>query len=267
MLPSDARDFRLVQHEFTAWLRHPESAAVPAGIEARRLAIYRELLFNNVTSFVEITYPVAQALLPEALWSRLTSGFFADHACISPLFTDISLHFREYVASLDWPELADHPWLTELLHFEWMELVADIDDYPLTPAAERIGGELLDAANPLLALAGPAWPLAYQWPVQRWNGGTDVASLVAEPACLLAFRRHDAELSLAVLTVSPAAAFLIEQLQQHDAPLALDALAATLCQASPGLAADAACAMIRDILRDLASHGLCFRRPDHEPNA
>ena len=44
-------DFAALQQQWTAWLRHPQSASKPQ-IEERRLTIYRELFFNNVCSFV-----------------------------------------------------------------------------------------------------------------------------------------------------------------------------------------------------------------------
>ncbi|PQA38038.1 DNA-binding domain-containing protein, partial [Amnimonas aquatica] len=83
-MPS-APDFRQQQRQFTAWLRHPGTTPAPADIEPRRLEIYRDLLRNNVTSFVDITFPVAGAVLPATLWARLKEGFFADFHCTSPL--------------------------------------------------------------------------------------------------------------------------------------------------------------------------------------
>ena len=43
-----APDFRQVQREFAAHLRDPANNPAPGNIEERRLAIYRELFFNNV---------------------------------------------------------------------------------------------------------------------------------------------------------------------------------------------------------------------------
>ena len=50
-------DFRILQQQWTAWIRQPDAQSMPDG-EARRLQVYRELFFNNVCSFVENAFPV-----------------------------------------------------------------------------------------------------------------------------------------------------------------------------------------------------------------
>lgn len=254
-----AEDFQQVQQHFTQWLRRPDSVPSPAGIEARRLAIYRELLFNNVMTFVEGTFPVALALLPDGLGARLKSGFFADFKCHSPFFYDISLHFREYVDTLNWPELALYPWLTELLHFEWMELAADIAEEP-NPSADAqtalAGHDFPTAPDQILRLAAPAWPLAYQWRVHTWRIDTRPDDLTPSPVCLLACR--DAEEQVQVLEVEALAAWLIENIQSEDHGLTLDALAGRLATATPGLAREQARTACARILATLRHSGITF---------
>lgn len=250
MPPEPRTDFLATQTAFTRWLRHPEQTQAPAGIEQRRLDIYRELLFNNVTSFNEITFPVARALLPEALWTRLTASFFADCRCSSPFFYDISLHFRDHVASLDWPELTDFPWLRELLHHEWMELAADIAE----TAAPRAGHPGLPASDHTpLTLNVPVWPLAYQWRVHEWTTETRAETLTPSPVALLLWR--DTNLDLRTHEVSPAAAYLVEQLSGDEAH-SLDTLARALQQAAGMANLADALALVRALLSDLADNGI-----------
>jgi len=253
-----AERFEQAQAGFTRWLRHPDSAPAPAGIEARRLAIYRELLFNNVMTFVEGTFPVAMALLPGALSERLKSGFFADFACTSPFFYDISLHFREYVDSLDWPELAGCPWLPELLHYEWMELAADISETPnaCADAGTLLAGDDFPSGARPLRLAAPVWPLAYQWPVQRWTRATDPASLAPEPTCLLLWR--DAREQVRALPVEPLAAWLAEHMLAAPEGITLTALADQLTAATPGLEHGLALTACARLLAGLRASGLPF---------
>lgn len=251
-----------LQRTFTAWLRHPGQAPAPAGIEARRLAIYRDLLFNNVMTFVDSAFPVALALLPAALTARLKQEFFANHACQSPYFTDISLHFREYVESLDWPELARAPWLTELLHYEWVELAADISPAPPsdTTGQRMLAADDLDEGRqPDLRLAAPTWALAYHWPVQRWRRDTDPASLAPEDSCLVLWR--DADEQVQVLTVEPLAAWLVEQLTSARAGTdpCPAALAGQLCALTPGLDMATAETACRRLLQGLLRSGLPLR--------
>lgn len=254
-----AEHFLRVQQNFTGWLRHPAATAAPADIEPRRLAIYRELLFNNVMTFVEGTFPIALALLPEPLAQRLKSGFFADFKCSSPFFYDISLHFREYVSSLDWPELAQHPWLPELLHFEWMELAADIAEDP-NPSADA--GTLLassgfpDGPGQILRLAAPVWPLAYQWRVHAWHRSTDATELNPSPVCLLVSR--DREEQVQIVEVEPLAAWLVEIIQSEADGISLQALADQLASATPGLGHDQARDACARILATLRASGIAF---------
>lgn len=253
-----AEHFSATQAGFTRWLRQPASAPAPAGIAPRRLDIYRELLFNNVMTFVEGTFPVALALLPPPLAERLKQGFFADFTCTSPFFYDISLHFREYVSSLDWPELADFPWLGELLHYEWMELAADIAEAP-NPAAEPdtllAGADFPDSPTQPLRLASPTWPLAYQWRVHEWHENTDPGSLTPSPVCLLAWR--DGHERVQVLAVEPLAAWLIEQILATEGATPQQ-LATTLTSATPGLAPEVALGACLRLLAGLRAGGIAF---------
>ncbi|MEO6697886.1 MAG: putative DNA-binding domain-containing protein [Paraperlucidibaca sp.] len=254
MLP----EFQRLQYAFTAHLRDPQAAPAPAGIKPERLATYRELLFNNVINFVDITFPIAKAQLGEALWSRLTQRFFADFHCTSPFFYDISLHFREFTAALDWPELIALPWLESLMHYEWMELVADIDERPLTARldADALSHSLADNQDPHLQLAGPAWALAYQWRVHEWRESTDVSIVAQQSVCLMALRADDAALSLQIHEITPFAAFLLETLTQTEAPVAVSELIARVCSAMPQARSQEVASMVRTVLRDLIAHGL-----------
>ncbi|REH40228.1 hypothetical protein DFR26_0427 [Paraperlucidibaca baekdonensis] len=250
-------EFQRQQLAFTAHLRDPSAVAAPTGIKPERLATYRELLFNNVINFVDITFPVAKAQLGEALWGRLTQRFFADFSCTSPFFYDISLHFREFVGALDWPELTALPWLESLLHYEWMELVADIDESPMAEAFDASAVlAMLNASDPKLSLAGPAWALAYQWRVHEWREHTDLSAVTAAPVCLMAIRADDAALSLKVHEITPLAAFLLEQLSEAEAPVRRSALIAAVCAAMPQAEAAEIREMTTAVLRDLIAHGL-----------
>ena len=46
-----------LQTEFTAHIRDPDRQAVPDGIEDRRMKIYRELFFNNISSLLASNFP------------------------------------------------------------------------------------------------------------------------------------------------------------------------------------------------------------------
>jgi len=53
-----------MQQQFCDWIRDPD-LELPQALPAERMHIYRDLLFNNVCSFIDLVYPVARAMLPE----------------------------------------------------------------------------------------------------------------------------------------------------------------------------------------------------------
>ena len=179
-------DFVALQQQWTAWLRRPESAPMP-NAPSRRLEIYRELFFNNVSGFVENTFPIVKQQLPASQWMLLLKNFFALHYCQSPYFHDISYEFLQFLATQH-ELLASYPWLTELAHFEWIELAAEIAD-DLWP--HFIVGDFwhnIPVANPF------AWPLVYQWPVQRFAQSKQPFN--REVSCLILHRNQDEQVQL-----------------------------------------------------------------------
>lgn len=175
--------FARLQAEFAASVRDP-SLPPPAGLEARRLAVYREVFFNNVRDFLDAAFPVVKSLLPAPEWDALLRDFFAGHRAQSPYFRDIPLEFRQWLERCRGECLASRPWLAELLHYEWAELAADCAEVEPDPAA--CTGDLL-AGLPLPRRA--TWPLAYRWPVHALGPGSPPAATPpAAPTFLLLWR-------------------------------------------------------------------------------
>ena len=59
-------DFQKLQYAFAAHLRDPAAHPAPAGIEDRRLQIYRELFYNNVEGLLASNFPVIRRVLGDA---------------------------------------------------------------------------------------------------------------------------------------------------------------------------------------------------------
>lgn len=241
--------FSVLQDAFTASVRDP-SLPPPAGIEARRLAIYRELFFNNVCDFLASAYPVLRSLLPAAEWDALTRDFFREHRAQSPYFRDISLEFRHWLegSRADW--LAQRPWAAELLHFEWAELAVDCAETAPEPACGA--GDLLQGV-PVLRAA--LWPLAYRWPVHVLAADNPPpAEPPATPTFLLLWR--DEEDRVHPLEASALACRLVERLQAGNETGGA-ALAALATEA--GIAADSLPGFMAGglaLLEDLRVRGL-----------
>jgi hypothetical protein len=199
-------DFRDIQNRLTAWLRQPDRMEPPADVELRRLHIYRELFFNNVSGFIENGFPVLRAMVPEAYWRQLLGAFFAEHRCQSPYFHDIPAEFLQWIGTRPDPA---YPWLQELVHFEWAGLAAEIAEGELP---EAVAGDVWRKTPQLLPWV---WPLLYQWPVHRFPP----AAIEVDPApyALLMYRTPEHEVH--TLEVSVPVAAVIDSLQAFPAPL------------------------------------------------
>lgn len=147
------------QLAFTGHLRDPRRPP-PPGVPDRRLQVYRELVFNNVDGLLSGVFPVLRELLGDEPWQQLVRGFFIDHRSHTPYFPELSREFLNYLESAD--QTVQPLWLRELAHYEWVELAISVAD-PAMPRAD-VAGDLL-TGEPLLSPL--AWPLRYQYPVQR----------------------------------------------------------------------------------------------------
>lgn len=182
------------QLELTRHLRDPEHVAAPQGIEDRRLAIYRDLLFNNIESLLGGNFPVIRALLGDARWKSLVRDFYRDHRAQTPLFPEIAREFMRYLESL--PDL-DPPFLCELAHYEWVELALQISEARIDDIAHDAEGDLLAGAPVLSPLA---WPLAYRWPVHRLGPQFQPDAPPDAPTLLLLRREADGDVRFSELS-------------------------------------------------------------------
>jgi hypothetical protein len=126
--------FKQVQQEFMDYIRDP-SQPLPAGIEPRRMKIYRELFFNNISGFISSAFPVLKSLYSDEQWQALVQAFFAQHDCQSPIFVEIAGEFLQFLQTQYQPNENDPVFMLELAHYEWLELAVAvaIDDESLQP--------------------------------------------------------------------------------------------------------------------------------------
>ena len=187
-------DFRQRQAAFAAHLRDPEAHPPPPGIEPRRMAVYRELFFNNIAGLLGGNFPVIRRTLGEADWTALVRRFYAEHRSRTPLFPEIAREFIDFLEARG-EDAGDPPWLAELAHYEWIELAVQIDDNPL-PAHDP-AGDLL-AGVPLVS----PWvrALAYRWPVHTIGPAQRPAAAPPEPTLLLVRRDIDGRARFAALS-------------------------------------------------------------------
>ncbi|AWB68048.1 DUF2063 domain-containing protein [Saccharobesus litoralis] len=211
-------DFTEIQQAFANHIRDPENAAMPEGIENRRMKIYRDLFFNNVLGFITSGFPVLNSLYNEEDWQRLARKFFIQHQCESPIFLDISEAFVEFLANEYQPTAIDPPFLVELAHYEWVELVISIKqelaDYPCI--------DIEQAKEQPLVIAETAWPLHYQYPVHQISNEYQPQQPTTEGTGLVVYRNK--ELDVDFMLVNPATIQLLGLIQANPGCLYQDIL-------------------------------------------
>lgn len=153
--------FQQFQRAFARHIRDPRHAPRPQGVPARRMAVYRELLFNNICGFLDTCFPVCRTLLGETRWRRLNRAFYRDWPSHTPWFREIPREFVRYLSE-SCPSQPLPRWFTELAHYEWAELAVDVMEAPI-PAHDPVGNLL---ARPVV-LNPALLNLTYTWPVHR----------------------------------------------------------------------------------------------------
>lgn len=223
--------FQSVQRELTAFLREPARHPGPAGIEARRLAIYRDLIYNNIEDFLATGFPVLHSLYEDDAWHALVADFLAAHVCQSPYFSEIAEEFIAYLRIERGGVAGDPPFLLELAHYEWVELALDIAPDELGDIAADPDGDLL-SARPILSPL--AWPLAYSFPVHHIGREYQPAAPGESPSYLVVYRNWEDSVQFMEIN---AVTFRLLQILQDDAissgAQALKSLAAEIHHPDP----------------------------------
>ncbi|MDO3386958.1 putative DNA-binding domain-containing protein [Gilvimarinus sp. SDUM040013] len=178
-------DFQAIQHEFSNHLRNPSGSVAPAGIEDRRLGIYRDLVYNNIEGFIAGGFPVLREILDDERWHSLVREFVHKHRSISPYFLEISQEFlsflqNEFVSGEHYPDF-----ILELAHYEWVELALDVAQGDLPDRDPTLS--LMEApvqVSPLL------WCLSYRYPVHTLGPDYQPESAPDVPTFLLVYRNR-----------------------------------------------------------------------------
>lgn len=189
-------DFQRYQLAFTAHIRNPELHPKPANVIEKRMAIYRESVFNNILESVSICFPVCQSVLGKRKWRHLIRNFVANHSANSPLFREIPQQFLAFLESIeDLP-----PYLKPLAHYEWIELaISSQQTSPLSTQAS-IQQTLSTESNYLdnvITLAPASALLAYDYPVHKISKRFKPTAV--EKTYLLVFRNTNFEVKFIAL--------------------------------------------------------------------
>ncbi len=203
------------QREFAAYIRDPEHNPVPAGIQQQRMAMYRELFFNNINGFLASNFPVLRTLLDDDQWFELAQDFFANHASQSPYFSEIPEEFLSFLEH-ERNNPNDYPFMLELAHYEWVEMALSI------AKEEPIINESTLTLETRIQLSPLAWSLAYQYPVHKISPNFLPKAPAEQPTCLIVYRdTHD---EVHFMEITPLTYRLLAMLEDQESREVADCL-------------------------------------------
>lgn len=220
--------FKKTQRQFSQAIRNPEIAGAVDADEARRLAVYQSLFFNNILNFLQSGFPVIFEILSETKGRALARHFFAQHHCRSPYFAQISREFVEYLSSgpdcvNDYPE-----WLAELAHYEWLEL-----DVSIRKTSVPVNFWKHDGIPDQLCVSPLATLASYIFPVHLL--GTDFSSPEASESrhYYVVYRSRDDQVEFMVL--NPLTAVLVNLIDLAEEPISMPEIVSELAGQAPAL--------------------------------
>ncbi len=191
--------FQEFQHALAQHLRDPHHTRRPAGVPPRRMAVYNELVFNNLCGFLDSCFPVSRQLLGETRWRRLCRTFGRDWPLHTPWFREIPHEFVRYLSEGRMAQILPR-WLADLAHYEWAELAVDVME--VTLPAHDCQGDMMRAR----VLLNPARvDVASLWPVHRIGPAWQPRQ--TEPTFLVVFR--DAELAVQFTEINAVTAHVL----------------------------------------------------------
>jgi hypothetical protein len=172
------------------------------------MAMYRELIFNNIEGFLAGNFPVIRKILGDQQWPELVQDFFANHTCKTPYFSEIAEEFLEYLEN-ERDNADDFPFLLELAHYEWVEMALSIAKDEI-----KVNQHLPDnLRHSTLQLSPLAWPLVYRFPVQLISPDYLPLEPPEQPTCLIAYRDQDDAVKF--IEINAMTYRLLEIIQEH----------------------------------------------------
>lgn len=203
--------FQEQQYAFAAHIRDPQQAPAPAGIEDRRMAIYRELFFNNIRSLLSQMFPVLSKLHSDRHWRLLIRGFMQHHRAQTPYFLELPAEFLDFLQNEYQPGPDDFPFLAELAHYEYIELALSVSEESNDLEGVNPDGDLLAGVPVKSALA---WVYAYRYPVHRISAEYLPDSTAEQPVYLAVYRDSNDEVGF--LELNAVTAGLLNAIDEND---------------------------------------------------
>ena len=218
-------DFQKKQLAFAAHIRDPEHVPAPEGVEDRRMAIYRELFFNNLRNLLSTMFPVLKKLHKKEKWEELIRLFMQRHRADTPYFLKLPEEFLSFLQNEYEFQDDDFPFLIELAHYEYIELALSISEEENDLTCIDPDGDLLAAIPVKSALA---WVYAYQYPVHRISTDYIPTEPAEQPVFLAVYRRANDKVGF--LELNQVTANLLDAISQNESQLTGEQLLRALAE-------------------------------------
>lgn len=208
---SDSSTFQQKQYAFAAHIRDPEHQPAPEGIEDRRLALYRDLFFNNLRNLLGTMFPVLKKIHSDKEWSHFVRQFMRKHEAKTPYFLQLPEEFLAFLSNEYETLETDFPFLDELAHYEYLELALNVSTASNDLANIDIDGDLLHGVPVRSKLAATH---AYRFPVHRISADFLPEHAPETPTYLAVYRR--AEDTVHFLELNAVTAALLQAIDDND---------------------------------------------------
>ena len=218
-------DFQRRQFEFAAHIRDPEGAPAPDGIEERRMAVYRDLFFNNIRSLLSTMFPVLKKLHSAEAWAAIIRQFMQKHRASTPYFLHLPEEFLDFLQNEYSATDADLPFLLELAHYEYAEIALSISEAENDLTGVDPAGDLL-ANTPVRSVLVSAF--AYQFPVHRISPQFQPREPGPTPTWLALYRGANDKVGF--LELNPMTAGLLDAVGNNTQGVSGQVLLQTLAQ-------------------------------------
>jgi hypothetical protein len=222
---AEHRDFQDKQYAFAAHLRDPAHAPAPAGIEDRRLAVYRSLFFNNLYNLLSTMFPVLKKIHSDDRWRYMIREFMKHHKAKTPYFLQLPEEFLAFLKEEYAADAGDYPFLAELAHYEYVELALSVETADNSAFDGDPDGDLLAGVPVKSELA---WTFAYRYPVHRIAPDYLPEAPAEQPVYLSIYRRSDDKVRFLELNAVTAA--LLDAIDNNDGTKSGEELLRSLAQ-------------------------------------
>lgn len=244
------KSFQEAQLAFAKHLRAPDHYPAPADMDDKRMGIYRELIYNNIESFIANVFPVLRSVVSDERWHGMVRDFIHRHHCQTPYFLEISEEFLRYLVQERGSYEGDPAFLLELAHYEWIELALDVSEASIPPASSYPPVPLLSKprVSPLVIC------LNYQYPVHKIS--PVYQPFTPAPTQLVVYRNRDDKVRfMAANTMTLRLLYLLQTHTQANLGDQLHLIAAELQHDQPESLFNEAQSLVKELFTlDIISH-------------